>query len=392
MKKNKFQVAIIGAGLSGGMAGYHLASRGLHTVIADRDSETPHRVCGEFFSGPAQMYLRDIGLDPMALGAIRISRFRLHGPERSAEANLPVAGFGISRRVLDAAVIHQAERAGAEVRWNSSAIGLDSSSAEFLTTELSDGEIQSDSVCLATGQTPLNTGKPRRLRDSGWIGVKTHIKVRPSVYSRLRESVSVYAFDGGYGVLTPIEKQKVNFCFILRRNLWRQVPHDFRAIGEYIARHNWQASRDLDSAEPLINHLLINPSLQVGRPARRSNDPRIYHLGDQLSSFPTLFGDGLCVAMDSARLAAEMLTNPSTRSAHREYERRVYARTRIPHEVAVQLGHVLARPRFADWMAFGMQRAPWTFKPCYFATRVGFGTRPTELDYLKSSRLEFQTP
>ena len=104
----KEEIVIVGGGLAGASAACILADAGCPTLLIERDAEPRHKVCGEFLSIEAQTYLADLGLDLDRLGASRISRIRLAHGRSTTEADLPFLARGLSRRILDEALLRQA--------------------------------------------------------------------------------------------------------------------------------------------------------------------------------------------------------------------------------------------------------------------------------------------
>ena len=65
-------VLVIGGGLAGAGLAVTLASAGRAVTLVERETQPHHKVCGEFVSAEAMLYLRDLGLDLESLGAVRI--------------------------------------------------------------------------------------------------------------------------------------------------------------------------------------------------------------------------------------------------------------------------------------------------------------------------------
>ena len=104
---------IIGAGPAGCAAAITLARAGHQPDLIERTSGPTDKVCGDFLSADTIQRLRALGVDPAALGGAPIGRVRLIHGERVAEAALPFPALGLSRRVLDDALLRRAQEAGA---------------------------------------------------------------------------------------------------------------------------------------------------------------------------------------------------------------------------------------------------------------------------------------
>ncbi len=88
---------VIGGGLAGAGLAVSLASAGRAVTLVEREARAHHKVCGEFISAEAMLYLRDLGIDLDSLGAVSIERVGMFAGERAATANLPFPARSLSR-------------------------------------------------------------------------------------------------------------------------------------------------------------------------------------------------------------------------------------------------------------------------------------------------------
>ena len=109
-------IVVAGGGLAGAAASCLLARAGRHVVVFERDAAAADKICGEFISIEARTYLERIGLGLTELGAHPIQEFRLARGHAVVSCALPFTGLGLSRRVVDEALLNHAARCGAEVR------------------------------------------------------------------------------------------------------------------------------------------------------------------------------------------------------------------------------------------------------------------------------------
>ena len=83
------QALVIGGGIAGGAIAAQLARAGRDVVLIERKAGAHDKVCGEFISSEAALYLRALGVDLQTLGAVRISTIRLYARDEVATARLP---------------------------------------------------------------------------------------------------------------------------------------------------------------------------------------------------------------------------------------------------------------------------------------------------------------
>ena len=70
----KIDNLVIGGGLAGSMLAIRLAAAGRSVTLLEKERAAHHKVCGEFLSPEAVEYLRQAGVEPLALGAATIRR------------------------------------------------------------------------------------------------------------------------------------------------------------------------------------------------------------------------------------------------------------------------------------------------------------------------------
>jgi menaquinone-9 beta-reductase len=113
-------VVVVGGGPAGAAIGARLAAAGHDVLIVDRDRFPRPKPCGECLNPGAVRELEALGLGARArrLGA-PITGWSVRAPGGGGfEARFPehVRGIAVRRDLLDALLLEQAERAGAEVR------------------------------------------------------------------------------------------------------------------------------------------------------------------------------------------------------------------------------------------------------------------------------------
>lgn len=110
----RWDVAVIGAGVSGAIAARQLARAGLAVLLIDKARFPRRKVCGGCLNAAALALLARIGLGslPWQLGAQSIRQIRLASSGRRVQLPLE-GGAAISREALDTALVDEAVAAGA---------------------------------------------------------------------------------------------------------------------------------------------------------------------------------------------------------------------------------------------------------------------------------------
>ena len=291
---------IVGGGLAGGYAAALLARAGERPIVLERTTGPSDKVCGEFLSAEAQGYLRAAGLELDDLGAPVIDRVRVANGKRLAEARLPFTALGLSRRRLDEALLRHAETLGAEVRRGVSVKRLDT---EGLDT--SDGALAADRIILASGKHDVR-GAGRESDDADWgmVGFKAYFTLDPAQQRELAGAVEIVMFDGGYAGLQLVEDGRANLCLLVREAHFASVGRTWPELYTRLMEEPHLARR-FAGAEPSEMRPLAIARLPFGFLRRDTAGPVVYPVGDQAAVIPSFTGDGMAIALHSARLAAQ---------------------------------------------------------------------------------------
>lgn len=379
-KREQCEVAIVGGGLAGSLAAIHLARAGFSVVLFEKSEKPVERVCGEFLSYEALPLLREVGVDPLALGGKEITGFRLHGPTRSVSLRLPRRAVGLSRLVLDEEMLRVAAEAGADIRRGVRVAdvleGLDDFGDSFLLSTTA-GETRASRLIVATGKTDFRALNERVGRDASFVGFKMRLKLKPSSARRLGASCDLFVFDGGYGCLTPLENNHADFCFLLDRKTLRGLSTDWDALTSKIGRSNWAASHFLDGAEPLSPQLTSIGVLPFGFLRRDPPPPGVFFVGDQMAVLPPLTGDGMSVALMTARRAVQEMIDETGEErclrfapeASRDYHRSVRAKLRPQVDAALTLHALCKNPKLVDVWTYALRAFPSIFDHAFRTTR-----------------------
>ena len=322
-------VAIIGGGPAGAATAIHLARAGRRVLLLERSAAPRDVVCGEFLSGEALIELRHLGLDPVSLGALPITRLRLV----DSSCALPFPAASLRRAVLDAALLDRAEAAGVLVRR---------------------GIAVRDPASLAARQVVLATGKqelrgaarpvPRGLRR--WTGLQWHLP-RPA---DLADEVRVQPVPDGYAGLQPVGTDQATLCIALRdaSGDWRaRLPAGLRAL--------------IGVAKPRAISGVPYGHRHAGL------EDQLYRVGDQVAVIPSFCGDGIAIALHSARRAAAAILAGQDA---REYHAALRTELATQFRAAAILSHLAGGPRRAAMLAATLRTWPGLLRHAARLTRI----------------------
>lgn len=297
-------VLVLGGGLAGPSAALELARMGFPVWLLERETAPHHKVCGEFLSIEAQHDLRRLGVDPGRLGAIAIDRIRLVKGERQVEAPLPFAAQGVSRQCLDEALLDAAQREGARIERGVKVTGL--SDREVATSA---GPRGAHHILLATGKHEVRgASRSRNASDAvvDHIGFKMHWRLPARQRMEAGNAIELVIFDGGYAGLQRVAEDVLNLCLIVRRSRFARVGGSWEGLLRELMREPHLARR-LGDAQALFARPLTIANLPYGYVCDPAAPACVFRLGDQAALTAPLTGDGMAIALRSARLAVACL-------------------------------------------------------------------------------------
>jgi flavin-dependent dehydrogenase len=344
---------IVGGGPAGASAAIALARGGAMPVLIERSVGERDLVCGGFLGWDAIAALKRLGLDPATFGARPIHRLRLVSGHKVVEAELPRAAAGLSRRRLDATLLHMAEEAGAAVLRGRTARALE---GECL--RLDDGsEMAAEALFLATGKHELR-GAVRPVGDRLLsVGLRTAI----AAPSDLTGTIELHLYDGGYAGLLVQEDGSANLCLSVAQARMAGGREAFLAA--------------LMSEAPLLAERLggVVPAgweAIAGVPygwRAETGIPGLFRLGDQAAVIASLAGDGIAVALASGAAGAHACLHGEGAPA---FQHGFAKQAKRPIAIAETLRHMAEAPVRRKLM-LGLAGVPGLAKLAARMTRIG---------------------
>ncbi len=356
---------IIGGGLAGAATAARLAEAGRAVILLEREPGPHDKVCGEFLSREAVLYLLALGVDPVAFGAAPIGAVRLAVGRHVATVDLPFPALSLSRRTLDAALLARAAAAGADIRRGERAVALDPDGPGW-RCRLAGGEgVSSGAAFLATGKHDLRGwGRPPGMQ-SDLIGFKIHWRLGAEQARALSGHVELFLFKGGYAGLEPIENGLANLSLLVRRGRFAALGQDWDALLGAIRAQSPLLDERLLGAIPGAERPLAVYAVPYGYVARRADGP--WRLGDQAAVIPSFSGDGMSIALHSARLAADAFLRGEDAPA---YQRRLARDVGRAVRCATLLSIAAVDPLGAAMIGAGARLLPGAMSWIAAATRV----------------------
>ncbi len=355
---------VVGGGLAGPAAAIWLARAGQRVALWDRERTPAHKICGEFLSWEAQRWLAELGIDLDALGAVAIQRVRLVTQSRSAVGRLGFTARSVTRRVLDAALLEAAQAAGATIERGVSV-------REVLadgTVVAPHASVRPETLFLATGKHNLRgIGRDGAGTLNHQLGFKAYFRLTPAQRAELSGHVELILFEGGYAGLQMVERDAANLCFLVAPDRWKRLGGDFAALIANLSAEVPHIGARLSGAVPLLDRPLAISGVPYGYLHRHRGPEAGWRLGDQAAVIPSFTGDGMSLALHSARLATTALLTGAGQGAY--YQR-----------LARDVGGAVGR---ATWLQRASENGRWRDRAATLLSAApalfGLGARMTRL-------------
>ena len=316
----KYSVIIIGGGLAGLIAGIHLSKKKYSVLIIEKNSFPKHKVCGEYISNEVGNYLKSLDLDINSLNPKYIDKlsFSLVSGE-VINSFLPLGGFGISRYELDYYLFKEAKKNGCEIITENV---LDCAFLNNIFSVSTNLNIYSAKVVLgAFGKRSNLDVKLKRTfiqNKSEWLGVKAHYKLEYQ-----DDLVGLHHFKGGYCGVSKIENNLVNICYLSNYQTFKK----YKNIEEYQAKvvcENPNLKAVFNNAEIIFDKPLTISQISFDK--KNSIENHLLMIGDSAGLIHPLCGNGMAMAIHSAKLASEsvieFLDNKISRTSMEENYRK----------------------------------------------------------------------
>ena len=296
------EVLVIGGGVAGCAASIALARKGRCVTLIERESTPRHKVCGEFLSGEALEDLHALGIDVASLGAVPIDYVRLAAARRAAEAPLPFAAASLTRKALDTALIAEAIAAGVRVELGRSVQTLARTRGNLWQATLDDGTTRdAPMVFLATGKHDLR-GHARPKDPQRWVAFKMYFRLAPGQAAELARASELMLYPGGYGGIQPVQGGVANLCCVVQQRYLAGAGNRWENFLAKMQQDCPHLAMRLAGAEPLLAKPITITHIPYGY-IRRTSEDGLYCIGDQAAVIPSFTGDGISVALHTARCA-----------------------------------------------------------------------------------------
>lgn len=300
MKNN--EVLIIGGGLAGLTAAIHLSKIGFQVSVVEKNEFPKHKVCGEYISNEVLPYLNWLDLKIADLYPTAITKLEFStGSGKKMKSILPLGGFGISRYTLDEYLYKKAIANGCKIIPDTVETIIFENEM-FTVTTSNKAFLKSEIVIGSFGKRSIIDQKLSRdfiHKKSPWLAVKAH-------YSGdfPNDLVGLHNFKGGYCGVSKVENDTINICYLADYETFKQ----FKNVEEYQNNVVYQ-NPHLKTIFEKSNLLFEKPLTisQISFEKKQAVENHILMIGDTAGLIHPLCGNGMAMAIHSAKIVSELL-------------------------------------------------------------------------------------
>jgi len=318
MNHKQIKVLIIGGGLAGLTSAIHLAKENFEVILIEKNAYPKHKVCGEYVSNEVLSYLESLGVYPFNHQAKKIDKFQFSNESgKTLDITLPLGGFGMSRFTLDALMAKRALDLNVQIL-KATVTNVKFDDDQFYVYTNTQDVYNVDYVIGAHGKrSNLDSTLSRKFiqHKSAWLGVKAHYKA-----DFPNNLVALHNFDGGYCGLSMVETGHVNACYLA----------DYKSFKKYknIEEYQQQVLYKNNALKSFFKNsqLVFETPLAISQISFDRKEPVLNHIfmiGDSAGLIHPLCGNGMAMAIHSAKIISDILvmqkTNTLTRLELEQY-------------------------------------------------------------------------
>jgi flavin-dependent dehydrogenase len=295
-------VIIVGGGLAGLFNAILLNRAGLKVTLIEKKTYPMHRVCGEYISNEVIPFLSKLDIDLEQLNVARINRVEVTAASGTKfTQKLDLGGFGLSRYTFDNFLYHKAKTEG----------------VNFMTgTRVEDIRFVNDHFEVVTPTdvltAPLVIGsfgkrsnldqklkRPFFYKRSPYLAVKFHVRMDFPT-----DLIQLNNYKDGYCGVSKTDGDRYCMCYMAHRDDLRKYG-SLQSLEENIIRKNPYLNEIFTNAEFLLDKPEVINEISFEKKAPVDN--HIFMSGDTAGMIAPLCGNGMTMAIHSAKILSEKI-------------------------------------------------------------------------------------
>ena len=292
-------VVIVGTGPGGGMAACRLAGRGLNVLVLEKDHLPRPKACGGAMPGYVR-HLLDWSIEPLIRASVDTQLYRYDHSDPARQVSMPDPMILVDRPSFDRHFIDRAVRRGGgriALRQGAAVRHADEDDDGVTLTLRTAETIRARYVIAADGASSVVARSAGLYLRSAGAAVDAAVHVRNDVFAaeRHRATFNVHCVDAGYGWIFP--KDDHLSCGV---GMWRKPRRLLAELDTFLDRALPRGS--------ITDIARLSHPVPVFQGHHRVATRRICLVGDAAQLVDPILGEGIRYAIQSGRLAADVVS------------------------------------------------------------------------------------
>lgn len=311
-----YEVIIIGGGPSGSAAALNLAGYGFDVCLIEKKIFPRETLCGEFLSGEVFNNLRVLSIDQqfLSLNPRLIKSFGVFFENgQRFSGNFDFNAFGIKRSKFDSFLLDSVKSRGIKVIQPGEVkeIYKDHEKFKLKVKQPEGGEIvlKTNNLIAAYGKRNSLDLKLKRSFSTfktGFNGIKYHVS-NEYFNSFEKDEIHIYTGKNIYCGINYVDDETVTLC-VLQKRMETEGSFKQHLLELFNSNNNFNRILKERFFEE-INNMKVYGTGNIYFGRRNKVENGIFMIGDAAGVISPFSGDGIGMAFDSAKLAAEILLN-----------------------------------------------------------------------------------
>jgi len=298
----KGNLVIIGGGLAGLTAAIHLRKLKIPVTLIEKNTYPKHKVCGEYISNEVLPYFNWLNISLETLKPTHINKLECSTISgKTIKVPLPLGGFGISRYTLDNYLYKKAIESGCQVM-QETVENIHFDNDEFTVITAKGNSLKASIVLGAFGKRSnidINLNRNFTQQKSPWLAVKSHYEGEfPN------DIVGLHNFNGGYCGVSKVEDNKINICYLASYKSFK-VYKNSTEYQERVLAQNPNLKNIFENTNILFEKPIYIS--QISFEAKQPIEAHMLMIGDTAGLIHPLCGNGMAMAIHSAKIATEVI-------------------------------------------------------------------------------------
>lgn len=325
MNEQTTDILIIGGGPAGSTTALYLSQLGLDITLIEKKTFPRETLCGEFLSKEVTDILNELNLfnDFLSLKPNKLKSFRaIDDSGIELISKLSFDAYAMKRSIFDSLLIEKAKERKVNIIQPAEVKSIIKSDSNFIS-EIENGfgykfKIKSELVIGAYGKQNILDKKFERKfanKKSNLNGVKFHLPIN-LLKNSFNYEIRIYTDDELYCGMNQVSDKEITVCFLENRKQ-SKIPSRDRLI-DFI-KYNKQFHKIFrEEAIDYIKSTNIYGTGNIYFGSRKVVENGIIMVGDAARVISPLAGDGIGMAMESARMLFEIISKYGIDDTNRE--------------------------------------------------------------------------